>query len=275
MALVDCIPVHLRPSLLLLTGVYHFLMTIFETIFVHPDLSLLFNLSALREKSFGRLWINNGEAMSEKMPDSMDALLKTAHGVVLDVGPGSGEQLPRFYPDKIDIMYGAEPSIYLHPGLLKNADKAGFGSKYRALQCGGEPESLIPALAKVGALNVGASQGAFDAIVCVRVLCGVPRPEETIQGLYRLLKPGGRLLVCEHTVNPWRHGSGSILARIFQVIYKLLGWSFFMGGCNIDRDTVKFLRAGAGTEGWAKTELKYVEPDTAVPHIVGYLVKRT
>ena len=35
-------------------------MTILEAIFVYPNPSLLFNLSALREKSFGRLWINNG-----------------------------------------------------------------------------------------------------------------------------------------------------------------------------------------------------------------------
>lgn len=212
--------------------------------------------------------------MSVEMPGPINVLLKTAHGVVLDVGPGSGEQLPRFDPAKISVMYGAEPNIHLHPGLLRIAEKAGFDGKYRALQCGGEPESLIPALAKAGALKDGASQGVFDDVVCVRVLCGVPRPEETIQGLYRLLKPGGRLIICEHIANPWRDGTGSFLARIFQAIYSLLGWSFWLGGCNIDRDTVKFLRAGAGTEGWAKAELEYVDPSTAIPFIVGYLVKK-
>ncbi|OCK91583.1 uncharacterized protein K441DRAFT_707151 [Cenococcum geophilum 1.58] len=237
MALVDWIPVLLRPSLLLLT--VHFFMTILEAVFVHPNPSLLFNLSALREKSFGRLWINNDEAMSVGMPGPINVLLKTAHGVVLDVGPGSGEQLSRFDPAKIGVMHGAEPNIHLLPGLLRIAEKVGFDRKYRALQCGGEPESLIPALAKAGALK------------------DVPRPEETIQGLYRLLKPGGRLIVCEHLANPWRDGIGSFLALIFQAIYALLGWSFWLGGCNIDQDTAKFLRAGARMEGWAKAELEY------------------
>ena len=213
--------------------------------------------------------------MSVEMPGPINVLLKTAHGVVLDVGPGSGEQLPRFDPAKVGVMYGAEPNIHLHPGLLRIAEKAGFDGKYKALQCGGEPESLIPALAKAGVLKDSVSQGVFDDIVCVRVLCGVPRPEETIQGLYRLLKPGGRLIVCEHIANPWRDGTGSFLARIFQAIYALLGWNFWLGGCNIDRDTVKFLRAGAGTEGWAKTELEYVDLSTAIPYTVGYLVKKT
>lgn len=99
------------------------------------------------------------------MPGPINVLLKTAHGVVLDVGPGSGEQLSRFDPAKIGVMHGAEPNIHLLPGLLRIAEKVGFDRKYRALQCGGEPESLIPALAKAGALKDGASRGVFDDIV--------------------------------------------------------------------------------------------------------------
>lgn len=127
------------------------------------------------------------------MPGPINTLLNTAYGVVLHVGPGSGEKLSRFDPAKVGVMYGAEPNIHLHSGLLRMAEKAGFDGRYRALQRGGEPESLIPALAKASSLKDGASQGVFDDIVCVRVLCGVPRPEVTIQGLYRLLKSGGRL----------------------------------------------------------------------------------
>ncbi|KAF2497889.1 S-adenosyl-L-methionine-dependent methyltransferase [Lophium mytilinum] len=273
MALADWIPRLLRPSLLLGLAVYHFGMTILETIFVHREPSLLFNLSKLREKSFARIWINNGEAMSLEMPGNLDELLQTVHGTVLDVGPGSGEQLTRFDASKVDIMYGAEPGIDLHPGLLRSAEKTGFGGKYKALHCGGEPESLIPALAKASVFKDGASQGVFDEVVCVRVLCGVPRPEETIQGLYRLIKPGGRLIFCEHVINPWRD-DGAILARLFQAIYALLGWKFFMGGCTVDRNTKQYLLDAAGKEGWEEVHLESVDPTTAIPFIVGYLVKR-
>ncbi|OCK85736.1 hypothetical protein K432DRAFT_377384 [Lepidopterella palustris CBS 459.81] len=268
MAIADYIPVLLRPALLLTTAVYHCIMTLLQ----NP--TLIFNLSTLQEKSFARLWSQNGEAMSVEMPGPTFALLKTVSGTVLDVGPGSGEQLPRFDPSIVTIMYGAEPSINLHAGLLKNAEKAGFGGKYKALHCGGEPESLIPALAKAGALAESKGQGIFDVVVCVRVLCGVPRPEETIEGLYKLLKPGGRMIVCEHVINPWQE-SGSVLARVMQVVYTVLGWPFFMGNCHVDRDTKKYLQEAAGKDGWASVKLEYVEPKTAIPFVVGELVKRS
>lgn len=249
-------------------------MTILEVIFVEGSPSKLFNLTHLRYKSFARLWTYNGEAMSEEMPGPLNELLSKCQGVVLDVGPGSGEILPRFDPSKITTIYGAEPAEDLHPGLLRNAKKYGFGNKYQALLCGGEPESLIPALHKSGVLGKSgaggtAEHGVFDEICCVRVLCGVPNPKETIKSLYSLLKPGGRMVVCEHVVNPWR-SEGRLLARVMQVVFTVLGWPFFMGGCELQRHTPEFLRE-AGE--WKKFDLKYVEPATTIPFIVGELIK--
>lgn len=206
--------------------------------------------------------------MSVDMPGPIETLLKQCSGTVLDIGPGSGEILPRFDPSKIDIIYGAEPAADLHPGLLANAEKYGFGDKYKALLCGGEPESLLPALNKAGALVNGTTE-IFDEICVVRVLCGVPRPEETIKGLYSLLKPGGRMVVCEHVVVPWRT-EGTLLARGFQALYSILGWPFFMGGCELQRHTEEYLK-NAGE--WKKFELKYVDPHVAIPFIVGELIK--
>lgn len=216
--------------------------------------------------------------MSTEMPGPLTELLQQCHGLVLDIGPGSGEILPRFNASRISAMYGAEPAEALHAGLLKNAQKHGFGAKYHALLCGGEPESLIPALAKSGILASSgtggtAENGIFDEICCVRVLCGVPHPQETIQGLYTLLKPGGRMVICEHVVNPWR-SEGSMLARIAQLVYTLLGWPFFMGGCELQRHTEVYLKDAAGPQGWDKFELQYVEPKFAIPFIVGELRKR-
>jgi SAM-dependent methyltransferase len=275
-----------------------FFMTIVEVIFVEHQPSLLFRLTDLRFKAFARLWKHigmipiltfhlrllsirplpsssysqpPGAGMSVEMPGPITQLLSECSGLVLDIGPGSGEILPRFDPSKITAIYGAEPAADLHPGLLANAQKHGFGQKYHALLCGGEPESLIPALHKAGVLSDEKSGGSavFDEICCVRVLCGVPRPEETIKGLYGLLKPGGRMVVCEHVVNPWRT-EGRVLARLLQVMYTLLGWPFFMGGCELQRHTEEFLkRAGS----WKKFDLQYVEAKTTVPFVVGELIK--
>jgi SAM-dependent methyltransferase len=250
-------------------------MTILEVLFLERRPNKLLNLTNLRYKAFARLWTHNGEAMSSEMPGPLFELLKTSSGLVLDIGPGSGELLARFNSEKITAIYGAEPAADLHHGLLKNAQKAGFGDKFHALLCGGEPESLIPALHKSGILSVSgtggtAEGGIFDEICCLRVLCGVPHPEETIKGLYALLKPGGRMVICEHVVNPWRK-NGSKLARIMQIVFTILGWPFFMGGCELQRHTAEFLwQAGE----WEKFELEYVASEDVIPFVTGELVKK-
>ena len=251
------------------------MVTILEILFVDRSPSKLFNLTAVRFRSFARLWTKNGEAMSVEMPGPLNELLSQCQGVVLDIGPGSGEILPRFDPSRISAMYGAEPAEDLHRGLLENARKTGFGEKYHALLCGGEPESLIPALHKSGILKVSgtggtAEDGVFDEICCVRVLCGVPHPRETIKGLYSLLKPGGRMIICEHVVNPWRT-EGRPAARLMQFVFTVLGWPFFMGGCELQRHTPEFLKE-AGE--WEQFSLEYVGPGDVIPFIVGELRKK-
>ena len=202
------------------------------------------------------------------MPSELMALLPSLHGKVLDIGPGSGEQL-HLYTDaapNVDAIYGAEPAQKLHAKLAAKANDARFGSKYHILGCGAEPQSLIPALAKEGLLNDG-SEGFFDEIVSIRVLCGVPYAKETVDGLYGLLKPGGRLIIMEHVVC-----KSSTIARGLQAAYMwICGWQFWMGGCCLDRDTEKVLRE-AGS--WSKVELKTLNPWSTIPQIVGFLVKK-
>jgi SAM-dependent methyltransferase len=210
--------------------------------------------------------------MSEQMPEGTIPLIATTQGTVLDVGPGSGTQLHLFDASKITKMYGVEPAADLHAELLRNAEKAGLGGKYEAIAAGAEPDSLIPALAKKNLLQSPekGSSGIFDTIVCIRVLCGVPNQEETAAGLYRLLKPGGRLLLVEHVVQP--HG-GDFIAKFMQRLFMFLGWSFLLGGCCLDRDTEAVLRRVAGPDGWKDIKLKFQGHQAAVPYIVGHLTK--
>ncbi|KAF2651942.1 hypothetical protein K491DRAFT_636488 [Lophiostoma macrostomum CBS 122681] len=270
----DNMPTLLRPAVLLTMAAYHFIMTILEIVVVERQPFQLRNLQEVRYRSFARLWIRNGADMSAEMPEGLDELLQQCRGIILDVGPGSGELLSRFNPNQINAMYGAEPAAALHPGLIANAKKQGFGDKYRALLCGGEPTSLIPALSKSNILAKSgtggtAENGVFDEILCLRVLCGVPQPRETLQNLYSLLKPGGRMVVCEHVANPWR-SEGKFYSRIAQVVYTVLGWPFFMGGCEMQRHTREYL-LDAGR--WKTINLRFVDAKAAIPFVVGELVK--
>lgn len=237
-------------------------------IFIQRQPSLLLDFPTFRSQAFSRFWLANGEALSGDMPPDLTPLLSTLHGTVLDIGPGSGEQLHRYTQSvsTVNVIYGAEPAGDLHPKLAMKANDAGFEGKYHILNCGAEPRSLIPALAKEGLLK-DAAEGLFDEIVSIRVLCGVPDLKETVDGLYGLLKPGGRLIVMEHVVS-----RGSSIARILQAVYMWIGgWRFWMGGCCLDRDTEGVLRdAGA----WRKIELKTLNSWSTIPQIVGYLVKQ-
>jgi SAM-dependent methyltransferase len=214
--------------------------------------------------------------MSTEMPPELTSLLSALRGTVLDIGPGSGEQLHSYTSSSVRAIYGAEPATTLHPRLQMKAMEAGLGNKYHILDCGAESRTLIPALDRVGMIEGNASEGVFDDIVSIRVLCSVRDVKETVEGLYELLKPGGRLIVYEHVVSPWKTEKGSIVARIVQWIYMWIGgWSFWMGGCNLDRDTAMVLReAGEYGRGWSKVEMKTLNAWSTIPHIVGYLVKK-
>jgi len=200
-------------------------------------------------------------------------LLATATGIVLDIGPGTGTQMPLFTNPGLRMMYGAEPCIGMHAELAAKIKSTGLDDRYQILPCGAEPEALLPALERVGFSDL--ESGVFDTIVCIRVLCSVPRPEETIHGLYGLLKPGGKLLVCEHVVNPWLSKKGSVFARAMQLVYGLLGWSFFLGDCHLNRDTERMLRDVAlGDGGWKIADLENSFPWSTLPYVSGTLVKK-
>lgn len=195
-------------------------------------------------------------------------ILSRAHGVVLDIGPGSGSQVA-FFSDNANIstIYGAEPSVGLHAPLQARIDEAKLSDKYRVLSSTAEKKELLAALANAGVKT--SAQGVFDTIVCVRVLCSVPNQDETARELYSLLRPGGELMVVEHIKNPWTK-NGSFAGRAMQLLYTALGWRFFLAGCEMGRDTAASLK-GAGA--WEAIDLKTNFEWSALPYVSGTLTK--
>lgn len=260
------------PVYLIALGLYQLALEVIDTLFVQHEPGNLLQFSKLRDRAFSRFWMAYGESMSETMPDEVTNLLRDVRGTVLDIGPGSGDLAVHFNASQITRAYGVEPAGPLHDKLRANVKRAGLEGKYTVLHCGAQPESLIPALADAGLFKHG-SEGIFDEICCIRVLCGVPRPEETVRGLYKLLKPGGRLVVHEHVVNPWRQKGGNPFSRVLQTLYSWAGWNVFVG-CSLKRHTKDILLNAGGKDGWSKVELKDLETWSVLPHNTGYLVKR-
>ncbi|KAI9371357.1 S-adenosyl-L-methionine-dependent methyltransferase [Aspergillus egyptiacus] len=257
----------------------------------------------LRDEAFGRFWVDfsstrpdpsssdsqgqpavslapqetaTGEGEIQSSTDLIPAILSQASGLVLDVGPGTGTQLPLLKNNSsIRAIYGAEPCAGLHGELLRRANEEGLGGIYTILPCSVVSEALRPELLRHGlATGSGSGSGVFDTIITVRVLCSVPQFERTAEELFALLKPGGKMLVVEHVVNPWRTAKGSLFARVLQVIYHALGWRWVMGDCCLDRDTERVLRGVNGGHGWESVEVERWFGRTCIPYISGVFVKK-
>jgi SAM-dependent methyltransferase len=207
------------------------------------------------------------------MPEGTEPMLADVGGIVLDVGSGSGESLRFFDATKIRTLYTVEPAAELHPGLRQRADRLGLGGKLHIIPSGAQRSSLLPALHRAGLIRSDKKpEPIFDEIVCCRVLCGVPHLEDTVEVLYGLLKPNGRLSVCEHVRNPWQT-QGSLISRFFQIVYTVLGWPFFMGGCELNRNTPTILKELKGGKAWSEQRFWISNPQAVVPFFNGTAIK--
>lgn len=253
---------------------------------------------AIRDAAFSSFWLQySGERRDPKRPHDeaelmiesgpsndtpsasatlLPQLLSSATGVVLEIGPGSGTCMQFLRGSRITQIYGAEPCTGLHKQLRSAADRYKMLDRYHTLNAGADVDSLTSELIRENQINVYRSGDTlFDTIVCVRVLCSVPDPKNTISGLYSLLRPGGQMLICEHVSNPWRTSKGSIISRIFQGLYMLFGWAYFMGDCRLDQDTAQILLEAADKdEGWDNADLEVEEQWSLFPCLHGILTKK-
>ncbi|KAL3461560.1 S-adenosyl-L-methionine-dependent methyltransferase [Aspergillus heterothallicus] len=262
----------------------------------------------LRDEAFGKFWVAFSSNRADPQPDSnpesnappvplapaevpaqptaevsnstdlIPPILAQASGLVLDVGPGTGTQMPLLKSPAIKAIYGAEPCAGLHAELRKRAADEGLADKYTILPCSVVQKELDGEMAKHGLVVAGGragNVGVFDTIITVRVLCSVPEFEKTAAELYALLKPGGKMLVVEHVVNPWMTAKGSIVARFMQGLYHLFGWRWVMGDCCMNRDTEGVLKKVAGKDGgWGSFEMERWFGTTCLPYVAGVLIKK-
>ncbi|KIW76556.1 hypothetical protein Z517_09000 [Fonsecaea pedrosoi CBS 271.37] len=264
----------IEPGFLLYASALSFITTAFQFYILQFNLPSSSNLKKVRDDAFSKFWTKATAPVDPPLPPKGSALLvppllSRAHGVVLDIGPGSGSYVSLFSDNpNISAIYGAEPTTGLHAPLQLRINEAKLTGKYHILGSTADKAELLAALAKEGVKP--SPNGIFDTIVCVRVLCSVPNLEQTANELYSLLRPGGELMIVEHFRNPWTK-NGSVLGRLMQLVYHLLGWQFFLAGCNMDRDTPAVLRKAAP---WEAVELKTNFEWSALPYVAGTLTKK-
>jgi len=148
-------------------------------------------------------------------------LLGGLGGHVVELGPGTGVNLPYFPPGV--RWTGVEPNPYMEARLRQRA--AGLGMAV-ALQPGTAECTGLPA-------------GAADAVVATLVLCSVEDVRAALAEVRRLLRPGGRFVFLEHVAAP----AGTGLRRAQGAVRPL--WAALADGCHPDRETgTEIERAG-------------------------------
>ena len=142
-------------------------------------------------------------------------LVSQAEGVVLELGPGTGNQLPRYDLSRVSKIYGIEPNVDLHEALRASIKKAKLDDIYVILSQSAEDLKSLE--------RCGVAPNGVDTILSVNVLCSVPDPTKTVRGLFQYLKPGGRMIVYEHVQ------SNDFIARNVQS--KLFFWDYQTHSC--------------------------------------------
>lgn len=142
-----------------------------------------------------------------------------AHGAVLEVGFGSGLNLPFYDVGRVSKLYALEPS----EGMRRRARRrlAETPLDVELLDLPGE-EIPLP-------------DGAVDSVLITYTMCTIPDVARALGEMRRVLKPGGEMYFCEHGRAP-DPGVARWQDRLNGV------WGVFAGGCNLNRDIPGLLR---------------------------------
>lgn len=157
----------------------------------------------------------------EEVSALRSAVVPRARGRVLEVGFGTGLNLRWYDPERVERLIALEPAEEMLERARERSRAAPFPVEPLALE--GERIPLDTA--------------SVDSVVVTFTLCTIPDPLRALEGMRRVLRPGGQLLFCEHGLAP-----DAGVARWQRRVNPL--WRRAFGGCHLDRDVPALLAAG-------------------------------
>jgi len=141
-----------------------------------------------------------------------EKVVPLAKGNVLEIGIGSGLNVPYYNATKVKHLWGLDPSPEMWAIAGKNAREHHLDAEF----------------IESGAESIPLDNNAVDTVVMTYTMCTIPEVHSAMDEIRRVLKPGGKLLFCEHGEAPdpavirWQK-------RINPV------WKLLAGGCNLNR----------------------------------------
>jgi len=144
-----------------------------------------------------------------------------ARGRVLEVGIGSGLNLPYYDAAKVTKVWGLDPAPEMTHMAKQVAASLPFEVEFIGL-----PGDEIPL-----------ENGSVDTVVVTYTLCTIADTAAALRQMGRVLRPGGELIFCEHGAAP--DASVRRWQDRLNPVWKRLG-----GGCNLNRPIPALIEAG-------------------------------
>lgn len=142
-----------------------------------------------------------------------ELIVPLARGRVLEVGIGTGRNMPFYDKSRVRYIIGVDPALQMHRLAARRVARAGLDVE----------------LVGVTAETIPLEDASIDTVVSTYTLCTIPDAVAALREMRRVLAPGGRLLFCEHGRAP------DASVRRWQT--RLTPhWQKVAGGCHLDRD---------------------------------------
>lgn len=163
-------------------------------------------------------WLIDKACGAPAVREQRGKVVPQATGRVLEVGMGSGLNLAFYDPDRIEVVFGLEPSEGMRRRASRRVEAAAV--EVRWLDLPGEEVPL--------------DDDSVDTVLLTFTLCTIPDYRRALAQMRRVLRPGGRLLFCEHGAAP------DAAVRRWQDRINPL-WKRVAGGCNLNREIPRCL----------------------------------
>ena len=154
-------------------------------------------------------WAMKAPALSKLRSE----LIPSAEGKVLEIGMGSGLNLPHY--DGISGLIGLEPSEELQNLAEDMLIQTHF------------PSEMLTGSAE----DIPLESNSFDTVVMTWTLCSVTDPVLALSEIKRVIKPGGKVIFAEHGKSPDQN-----IRKLQKTLNPL--WSRIAGGCQLNREIV-------------------------------------
>ncbi len=174
-------------------------------------------------------------------------LLAAAEGRVLEVGAGTGFNVPH-YPSAVESLVLTDELA----GMVRRAGRRALASR-REVTTVRAPVERLPF-----------EDGSFDTVVASLLLCSVDDQDRALGEIRRVLRPGGRYLFLEHV-----RSEDPAAARRQDRLEPL--WRRLTFGCRPNRDTLSRIEAAFAVEEVERAELP-MGPAIVRPYVLGRAV---